>query len=68
MALKTLKVNNNKVVTGGSNRANKTVVNSSKNLTYMPNIKAIKESTFLIFNTKKTFNYLKQAFIKTSML
>ena len=31
---------------------------------YIPNIKAIEKLFFLIFNTKKTFNYLKQAFIK----
>ena len=29
------------------------------------NIKAIKESIFLIPNTKKAFNYLNQTFIKT---
>ena len=30
----------------------------------MPNIRAIKKSIFLIFNAKKTFNHLKQVFIK----
>ena len=35
---------------------------------YMPNIRAIKKSIFLILNAKKTFNHLKQMFIKTLIL
>ena len=65
LALKAFKVDNNKVVRVDS-RANKIVVNlsnkfinnKSKNLMYVLNIGAIKEPIFLIFNTKKTFNYL----------
>ena len=34
----------------------------------MPNIKAIKKPTFLIFNAKKTFNYLWLVFIKLLIL
>ena len=34
----------------------------------MPNIRAIKKLIFLISNIKKTFNYLKQAFIKILIL
>ena len=69
LALKAFKANNNEVVDGSDDKKNETIVNSSKNnkfrkLTYIPNIKAIKKSTFLITNTKKAFNYLKQVFIK----
>ena len=46
-----------------SSRANKIVVNLFKNLMRIPNIGVISKSTFLTSNTKKTFNYLKQAFI-----
>ena len=61
--LKTFKADDNKIVIVGC-RANKTVVklfknNKLRNLTYMPNLKAIKKHIFLIPNTKKTFNYLK---------
>ena len=68
MALKTFKANNNKS-DGIDNIANKRIVkssknNKSKNLTYILNIRATKKLTFLIFNAKKVFNYLKQLFIK----
>ena len=46
---------------------NKSKNNKSKNLTYLLNIKATKKSTFLTSNIKKTFNYLKQTFIKASI-
>ena len=60
MALKIFKADN-KVVCGGNDRINKTIVNlfknnKFKNLTYMPNIKTIKKPIFLIFNAKKSFN------------
>ena len=63
LALKAFKANNNKVVNNDGNKTNKTIVNlyknnKSRNLTRMPNIKAMKKSTFLTFNAKKTFNYL----------
>ena len=72
MTLKALRVGNNKVIRNDSNKANKKIINlfnkskrnKSRNLMYKPNIKAIRKSTFLIFNIKKTFNRLKQAFIK----
>ena len=34
----------------------------------MPSIRAIRKPIFLISNAKKAFNYLKQAFIKASIL
>ena len=34
----------------------------------MPNIETTEESTFLIYNIKKIFNHLKQAFIKVLIL
>ena len=48
-------------------------MNSSKNnksryLNRVPNIRAMKKPTFLTFNAKKIFYYLKQAFIKASIL
>ena len=63
------KVDDNEYVNNSGNRANETVVNLSKNnksrnSTYMPNIEATKKLTFSIFNAQKTFQYLKQAFIK----
>ena len=72
MALKTFKADDNKVVCN-NNKANKMVVNLSKNnkfrnLTRLPNIKAIEEPIFLTFNAKKAFNYFEQAFIKASIL
>ena len=75
LALKIFKANNNKVIRGNSNKANKIITNLSnkskndkfRNLIYMPNIRAIKKLTFLTFNVKKVFNYLKQVFIKTSI-
>ena len=70
---KTFKANNNKIIRGGSNRTNKIVINLSKNNKFrnsmhMPNIEAKREFIFLIFNTKKAFNHLKQVFIKASTL
>ena len=69
LAPKTLRVNDNEVVSSNSSKANKTFVNlsknkKSKNLMRMPNIGAIKKPIFLIFNTKKAFNQLRLAFIK----
>ena len=62
LALKTFKTDDNKIVSDGSSRINKLIINlsennKSRNLIYMPNIEAIKKFTFLTFNTKKTFNY-----------
>ena len=62
------RTDDNKIVDGGNGRANKTVINSSKNLMPMPNIKATREFTFLISNAKKVFNYLRLAFIKAVIL
>lgn len=42
--------------------------NKSKNLTYIPNIRAVEKPISLIIVAKKTLNYLKQAFIKISIL
>ena len=68
LALKTLKIDDSKVVEIGD-RANKKAVNllkknKSKNLTHIPNIGVIGEPNLLIPKAKKIFNYLKQAFIK----
>ena len=75
LALKAFRTGNNKVVRGDGSKTNKTVEdlsnklknNKSKYLTYMLNIGAIKKPTFLTPNTKKTFNCLRLAFIKTSI-
>ena len=69
LAPKIFRIDDNKVFSNSNDKANKTVVNLSKNeesmkSTYMLNIKAIEEPTFLISNTKKTFNKLRLAFIK----
>ena len=68
LALKILKVNNNKIV-GVSDRTNGMVINlfknkKSRNLMYILNIGAIKKPNFLIFDAKKVFNYLQLAFVK----
>ena len=69
---KAFKADNNEVVRIGD-RANRTVVNSSKNeksrnSTCVPNIGAIEESNFLTPNAKKAFNHLRVAFIKAPIL
>ena len=61
---KALKADDNEVVNSGNVRANKTVVNLSKNnkfrnSIYISNIKAIKKPSFLTSNAKKTFKYLR---------
>ena len=70
------KAGNNDIVRASSYKTNETIMNSSKklknnkskNLTHVLNIEALKKLTFLIFNIKKTLNYLKQAFIKAPIL
>ena len=73
LALKAFKADSNGVVGDSSDRANKTVVNLSKNeksrnLTRVLNIRAPGEPIFLTPNAKKTFNYLQLAFIKAPIL
>ena len=73
LAPKTFKADDNKIVDGGSSKANETVVNLSKNeksrnLTHVPNIRAMGEPNFLTPNAKKGFNHLRLAFIKASIL
>ena len=68
LALKTFKAYNNKVVGGDSGRINKTVKNSSRKLMHVSNIRATEEPNFLTPDAKKTFNYLRLAFIKTPIL
>ena len=65
---KALRVHDNEVVEV-ANRANKIVVNlsknkKSKNLMHIPNIKAIGKPNFLILDAKKTFNYWRLPVIK----
>ena len=72
MAPKAFKADDNKVV-GVGGKANRTVVNSSKNeksrnLTRVLNIGATKKPNFLIPDAKKAFNYLRLAFIKAPIL
>ena len=52
------RVNDNKIVGDHNDKANKTVKNLFKNLTYMLNIGIIKKANFLTPNAKKTFNHL----------
>ena len=73
LALKIFKIDDNKIVSSNNDRANKTIINLSKNnkfrnSTYISNIEAIKKPIFLTFDAKKAFNYLRQAFIKVSIL
>ena len=69
LALKTFRANNNEVVnSGGGDKANETVKNSSKKSTCMPNIRAIGDPNFLTSDAKKNFNYLRLLFIKALIL
>ena len=69
------KAGNNKVVGVDGDKADETVIDSSKSkneksrkLIYISNIKTTRKPNFLIFNAKKAFNYLWLAFIKTPIL
>ena len=69
LAPKAFKAGNNKVVKSGGGKADKTVVDLSKNekfgkLTHVLNIGATEKPNFVNPNAKKTFNYLRLAFIK----
>ena len=66
------------IVWSSGNRADETVENLSKfkksknnksgNLTHVPTIKVTREPIFLNPGANEAFNYLKQAFIKASIL
>ena len=62
MAPKTFKADDDKVVGGGN--SSKTIRNSSRKSTHIPNIGAMGESNFPTPNAKKTFNHLRLLFIK----
>ena len=73
LALKVFEINDNKTVGVGSraheifknlSKSKKLKNEKSKNLMYIPNIETIRKPIFLISNTQKIFNSLKQAFIK----
>ena len=71
LALRAFRAGNNEVVRSGDNRADKTVVDSSKSKNKksrksirMLNIGATRETNFLTSNAKKVFNYLQLVFIK----
>ena len=69
LATKMFRADDNNIVDDNGSRANRTVMNLSKNkksrkLTYIPNIRITKESNFLTPNAKKIFNHLQLAFIK----
>ena len=57
LASKAFRANDNEIVEVG-NRINETIVNSSRYLMFMPNIRATREPTLLISNAKKAFNPL----------
>ena len=58
LASKAFKTNNNEFIEV-SNKANKTVVNLSKDSICISNNEATKELILLILNAKKAFNYLR---------
>ena len=73
LGLKQFKANNNEVVDDGGGRANRMIVNLSKNKksrksTRVPNIGAIRKPSFLNSDAKKVFNHLRLAFIKVPIL
>ena len=59
---------NNEIFGNSSGRANEIVMNLSRKLMSMLNIRAMRKSNFLIPNAKKTLNYLRLAFIKALIL
>ena len=72
-ALRAFRTGNNKVVGGGGSRADKTVVNLSKNekskkLTHIPNVRATGKPNFLTPDAKNALNHLRLAFIKAPIL
>ena len=73
LGLKVFKADDNEVVGGGGDRANKTIVNlfknnKSRNLIHMPNIGATRKHNFLTSDIKKALNHLWLAFIKALIL
>ena len=73
LTLKAFRADNNEIVSNGSDRANETIVNLSKNskfkkLTYIINIKAMEKPNFLTLDAKKAFNHLRLAFIEALIL
>lgn len=79
MAPKIFKANNNEIIKDvNSKRANKIIQNLSKSkklknkifeiLIRFLDLEAMGEPIFLTFNTKKVFNYLRQAFIEALIL
>ena len=68
MALKAFRVDDNKVIGDGDDKTNETVMNLFRKLTCIPNIGATREPNFLIFNAKKTFNYLRLVSITALIL
>ena len=65
---KVFKTDDNEIVDSDSSRTNEMIMNLSKNLIGIPNIGAIRKPTFLILKTKKSFNHVKQTFIKAPIL
>lgn len=47
---------------------NKSKNSKSENLTFIPNIKAMRKPMFQISSARKAFNYLKQVFIEAQIL
>ena len=76
LLIKAFSTNNNEIDINSGGKANKMVMNlfnklknnKLKNTIYVQNIGIIKRSIFLNFDIKKTFNYLKQLFIKALIL
>ena len=78
LASKAFRADANEIVEGGGGRVNKTVKNLSKSkksknekskiLTRSSDIGAMGESMFLTLDARKTFNHLRQAFIKAPIL
>ena len=72
MAQKAFKADDNEVIGDSGSKTNGIIVNLAKNkkfrnLIYILNLRAIGEPNFLIFNSKKGFNYLQLAFIKATI-
>ena len=73
MAPRAFRAGDNEVFRGGGGRADKTIVNLSKNKkfkksTHVPNVGATGKPNFLTPNAKKAFNHLQLVFIEAPIL
>ena len=65
---KVFRADDNNNISVYNNKTDETIMNLSKNWTYVPNIRAIGKLIFLTPNAKNFFNHIRQPFIKASII